>query len=70
MTDPSLNLPQALLDLDERLLPQKCREEIARMVALGHRRAHMMINAKFDVHISQELAMLHDRDEDEDETAE
>lgn len=54
----SLNLPQRLVDIDEQQLPAECREKIAHMVGLGYRRSHMMISSKFDVHISEELAML------------
>jgi hypothetical protein len=63
---PSLNLPQCLIDIDEQQLPAECREKIAHLVRLGYSRAHMMISGRFDVHISQELAMLHpDYGEDE-----
>lgn len=63
----SLNLPQALIDLDEQQLPAECREKIAQLVGLGYSRAHMMISPRFDVHISEELAMLHpDLGEDEE----
>ena len=62
----SLNLPQRLLDIDEQQLPVECREKIARMVGLGYRRSHMMISSEFEVHISEELAMLDSGDwEDE-----
>lgn len=59
MSNSNLNLPQPLLNVDERLLPQECRDKIAQLVGLGYRREHMMISDQFDVHISQELAMLH-----------
>ena len=62
----SLNLPQRLVDIDEQLLPAECRERIAHLVGLGYRRSHMMISSRFDVHISEELAML-DSGEWEDE---
>lgn len=55
----SMNLPQALIDIDESMLPASVREKIEHLVSLGHSRAHMMVNAKGDVHISDELAMLH-----------
>ena len=54
----SLNLPQRLVDIDEQQLPAECREKIAHLVGLGYRRSHMMISSQFDVHISEELAML------------
>ena len=66
MSNSNLNLPQPLLGLAERVLPQKCREEIARMVGLGYRREHMMIAADFSVHIDPELAMLYTFDADEE----
>ncbi len=63
----SLNLPQRLVDIDEQLLPAECREKIAHMVGLGHRRSHMMISSQFEVHISEELAMLESDEEQDDE---
>jgi len=59
----NLNLPQTLIDLDESLLPDDVREKISHLVKLGYRREHMMVNAVGDVHISEELAMLHATDE-------
>jgi hypothetical protein len=67
MPDFNLHLPQPLVELDESVLPQSCRDEVARMVGLGYRREHMMIAVDFRVYISPELALLHcDLDADDD----
>ncbi len=55
----NLNLPQALADIDESLLPAPVREKIDHLVGLGHKREHLMVNDKGEVHVSEELAMLH-----------
>ncbi len=55
----SLNLPQALVDIDESELPASVCEKVDHLVSLGHNRAHLMVNDKGDVHVSEELAMLH-----------
>lgn len=60
MSRNDLHLPQPLSHLDEQALPQASRDKIASMVALGYFREHMMISSKFDVHISEELAMCHE----------
>ena len=54
----SLNLPQALVDIDESKLPASVREKVDQLVGLGYNRAHLMVNDKGDVHVSEELAML------------
>lgn len=55
----SLNLPQALVDIDESKLPASVRENVERLVSLGYNRAHLMVNERGDVHVSEELAMLY-----------
>ncbi|MDZ4835609.1 MAG: hypothetical protein SGJ27_17680 [Candidatus Melainabacteria bacterium] len=55
----SLNLPQALVDIDQSKLSASVREKVNHLVSLGHNRAHLMVNAEGDVHVSEELAMLH-----------
>ena len=55
-----LNLPQALVDIDESKLPADVRAKVDHLVVnLGHNRAHLMVNAEGEVHVSEELAMLH-----------
>ncbi len=55
----SLNLPQALNDIDESKLPASVLAKVGDLVGRGYNRAHLMVNDKGEVHVSEELAMLH-----------
>jgi hypothetical protein len=59
------SLPAPLVDLDEKELPQVVRDEIARMVALGYRRRHLMVGSDLRVYVDPELAMLYGDDPDD-----
>jgi len=52
-----------LVDLDEKELPAEVLENVAHLVSLGYKRAHMWVAATGEVYIHPELAMLESGEE-------